>query len=72
MWHSVEGSGKGSGWVGETEQELHCRINSHQYNIAHKRTKESLVAEQFIGVAHSQADMRVMVIVQLWNDDPCL
>ena len=38
----------------------------------HKRTKEPPVAEHFNGVVHSQANMRVMVIDQLWNHDPCL
>ena len=59
-------------YVGETEQEFHCRINSHRYDIALKRTKESPLAEHFNGIAHSQVDTRVMVIDQLWNHDRCL
>ena len=62
----------GRQYVGETEQQLHCRINSDRQDVAHKRTKESPVAEHFNGVAHSQVDMRTMVIDQLWNHDPCV
>ena len=62
----------GQQYIGKTEQQLHCRTNSNQYNITHKRTKESPVAEHFNGEAHSQVDMSVMVINQLWNHDPCL
>ena len=62
----------GEQYVDETQQELHCRINGHRYDIAHKRTKESPVAEHFNGAAHLPAYTRVMVIDQLWNHDPCL
>ena len=62
----------GQQYVGETEPELHSRINSHWYDIVHKRTKESPVTEPFNGIAHSQGDVRVMVIDQLWNHEPCL
>ena len=32
-------------YVGEIGQPLHCRINNHCYNIAHRRTEESSVEE---------------------------
>ena len=62
----------GQQYIGKTEQRLHCRINSCQYNIVYKTTKESPGAENFNGEAHSQADIRVMVIDPLWNHHPCL
>ena len=52
-------------YVGETSQPLHCRINSHQYNIAHRKIEESPVAKDFNSEAHSQTDMVVMVINQV-------
>ena len=55
----------GQQYIGETEQKLNCRMSSHWYDIVYKRTKESPVAEHINGIAHLQADMRVMVIDQL-------
>ena len=46
----------GQQYVGKTEQEFHCTINGHRYDIMHKRTKKSHVAQHFNGVAHSQAE----------------
>ena len=62
----------GQQYVGETEQPLHRRINSHRYDITHRRTDESPVAQHFNGDAHSLADMAVMVIDQMRSRDPCL
>ena len=62
----------GQQYVGETGQLLHRRINGHRYNIAHRRTEDSPVAEHFTGDGHTQADMGVTVIDQLYSRDPCL
>ena len=62
----------GQQYVGETGQPLHRRINSHRFDITHKRTDESPVAGHFNSNAHSPADMAVMVIDQIRNRDPCL
>ena len=62
----------GQQYVGETGQPLHRRISSHRYNIAHQRTDESPVAKHFNHDAHSQADMVMMVIDQVWSSDPFL
>ena len=59
-------------YVGETGHPLHGRINGHRFNIAHRRTEESPVAAHFNGEGHSQADMVVAVIDQLYSRDPCL
>ena len=48
--------------MGETGQELHCRINGHRFDIAHRNTEESPVAEHFCSGGHSYADMVVAVI----------
>ena len=61
----------GKQYVGETGQPLHCRINSHRFDIVHQRTDESPVAEHFNSDAHSQADM-VIIIDQIQSRDPCL
>ena len=59
-------------YVGKTGQSLHCRINSHRYDIVYQRTEESPVAEHFNSAAHQQVDMAVMEIDQIQNHDPCL
>ena len=58
--------------MGETGQPLHRRVNNHHFNIALRRTEESLVAEHFTGDGHTQTDMVVTVVDQLYNYDPCL
>ena len=63
----------GQQYVGETGQPLHCRINiNHRFDIAHRRTDESPVAEHFNNGAHSLADMTVMVIDAVYSHDSCL
>ena len=59
-------------YVGETGQPLHMRINGHRYDIAHRRTEESPVAEHFNGGAHKELDMTVMVIELARSRDACL
>ena len=59
-------------YVGEAGQPLHRRVNNHQFDIAHRRTKESPVAEHFKGEGHTLLDMTVVVIVQIYSHDPCL
>ena len=62
----------GQQYVGKTGQPLHPRIDSHRFNIVHRRTEESLVAEHFNGTGHTLADMTVMTIDPLYSHDPCL
>ena len=62
----------GQQYVGETGQLQHRRINSHRFNIAHRRTEESPVAEHFNGKRHTFAEMTVVVIGQLYSHGPCL
>ena len=62
----------GEQYVGETGQLLHRRINGHHYNIVHRRTEDTPVAEHFTDDRHTQADMAVTVINQLYSCDPCL
>ena len=49
-------------YVGKTGQSLHMRINGHRYDITHRKTEESPVAEHFNRGVHKQSDMAVMVI----------
>ena len=58
--------------MGETGQELHCRMNSHRFNIAHRKIEESPVAEHFCSSDHSLADMAVMVIDKVDIRNPIL
>ena len=60
----------GQQYVGETGQPLHCRVNSHRFNIAHRRTEESPEVEHFTGNGHSQAEIVVTVIDQLYSREP--
>ena len=62
----------GQQYVGKTGQLLHHRVNIHRFNIAHGRTEESPVAEHFTGDGHTQVDMVVAVIPQLYSRDSCL
>ena len=52
-----------------TEQQLHCRINSHRFDIRHRRTEESPVAEHFNGAGHTLAELTVVAIDQLYSHD---
>ena len=63
---------RGQQYVGKTGQPLHCRINSHRFDIMHRRTEDSPMAVHFNSNAHSQADMALMVIDQVHSHDPCL
>ena len=59
-------------YVGETSQPLHARINGHRFDITHRRTDVSPVADHFNSGAHSESDMTVMVIELSSSRDPCL
>ena len=59
-------------YVGETGQALHMRLNGHRYDITHRRTEESPVAEHFNSGAHKESDMAVMVIELARSRDACL
>ena len=52
----------GQQYVGESGQPLQFGVNGHHFNIAHRRTEESPVAEHFDGDGHTLADATVMVI----------
>ena len=52
----------GKQYLGETGQELHCRINNHHHDITYWRTEDSPVTEHFNSLAHLEADIAVMVI----------
>ena len=54
--------GCGHQHVREMSQALHCRINSHRFDIAHWRTDKSHVVVHFNNVAHSVQDVAVMVL----------
>ena len=59
-------------YVGETGQPLHRRVNNHRFNIAHRRTEESPVAEHFNGDGHPLSDTTVVAIDEIYSQDPCL
>ena len=59
-------------YVGETGQPHHMRVNGHRYDIAHRRTEESPVAERFNSGAHEESDMTVMVFELARSSDTCL
>ena len=59
-------------YVGETGQALHMRTNGHRYDIAHRKTEDSPVAEHFSSGTHIEADMAVMAIEFTQSHDACL
>ena len=59
-------------YVGETCQPLHLRVNGHRYDITHRRTDESPVAEHFRTGTHTESDMAVMAIDLVLSCDACL
>ena len=62
----------GQQYLGETGQQLHCRINSHRFDIRQSRTEESPVPEHFNSTGHTLADLTVVTIDQLYSHDTCL
>ena len=62
----------GQQYLGEMGWPLHYRMNGHGSDIMHRRTKVSPVAAHFSNDSHSQADMTVIVIDQMYNHDPFL
>ena len=61
----------GKQYVGETEQALHERMNSHRSDIR-KKTKEKPVAAHFCSDGHTLSDFSVVVVDQLHQADPVL
>ena len=59
-------------YVDETGQSLHLRVNGHQYDITHRKTDESPVAEHFNSGTHTESDMAVMAIDFVRSRDACL
>ena len=47
-------------------------VNGHRYDIAHRRTEESPVAEHFNSGSHLESDMTVMVIELAQSRDTCV
>ena len=62
----------GHQYVGETGQPLHNRVNGHRFDILHHRTNESPVAAHFNSTLHTVEDLTIMVIDQLFDQDPTL
>ena len=61
----------GKQYVGETEQALHERMNSHQTDIR-KKTKEKPWRLTFAQTATPLSDFSVVVVDQLHQGDPVL
>ena len=60
--------------IGETGQPFHMTVNSHQFDITHRRTDESSVSvsEHFYSGPHTLADMPLMVIDGTHSQASCL
>ena len=58
--------------MGKTGQPLPSRMNGHRFNTVHQRMAESPMAAHLNSDAHFQADMAIMVIDQINNQDSCL
>ena len=58
-------------YVGETEQALNERLNSHRLDI-NRKSKDKPVATHFNLPGHCTADLQVMVINQLQGNDTVL
>ena len=57
--------------MGETEQALNERLNSHRADIKHKRT-EKPVAAHFTSSNHTADDVQVLVIERIKKQDTVL
>ena len=57
------------GWTGEP---FNWRINGHHTDIMHRTTEDSHTTTHFNDDSHSQADMTVRAIDQVYNHDPFL
>ena len=62
----------GQQYVGETGLPLHCRINSHCFDITQRKTEDFPVSEHFNGEGHTLANMTVVAIDQLYSCNSCL
>ena len=58
----------GQQYVGETEQALHGRINSHRSDVR-LRKMEKLIAANFNSPNHMLQDMKLMVVEQIKRSD---
>ena len=58
-------------YIGETEQALNEKLNSHRSNIKNKALDKP-VALYFNKPGHNISDLQVMVIDQLWRNDTVL
>ena len=56
-------------YVGETEQALHERLNSHCSDIRRGKTSEKPVAAHFCSNGHTLSDLDVIVVDQLQQND---
>ena len=62
----------GHQYIVEMGQPLHNRVNGHRFDITHQRTNESPVAAHFNSMTHTVEDMTIMVIDQMFDQDPTL
>ena len=58
--------------MGETEQALHERLNSHRSDIRRGKTSEKPVAAHFCSNGHTLSDLNVIVVDQLQQNDAVL
>ena len=58
-------------YVGELSQPLYMRMYGNQYNIAHWRTEDSPVEEDFTSRTHKEPDMAVMALELAQSRDVC-
>ena len=58
----------GCQYVGETEQALNERMNSHRTDIRHKKTEKPVANSR----DHTMDDVQVMVIERIWRNDTVL
>ena len=59
-------------YVGETRQPLHNRMNSHCFDIVHRRTDGSPMAAHFNSEDHSETNFLVIIINIYWKEDTIL
>ena len=61
-------------YVGKMGQPLHCKINSHWFDIVRERTNESTIVVYFNSEAHSQENKVIMAINRLHvcSQESCL
>ena len=64
MVYVIEYNKRKKQYVGETENALHVRMNSHRSNIKHQRL-EKPVAKHFNSTGHSLEDLSIYIIEKI-------